>query len=90
MDQSYRIPLIVHTPNCKEQLIDQMTEPVDIAPTIIDWLDGNMPADWNGRSLLSIVKNTQPQLPPREFVVFEWDFRELYYTDFVEKLKLAP
>ena len=40
MDQSYRIPLIVHTPNCKEQLIDQMTESVDIAPTIIDWLDG--------------------------------------------------
>jgi arylsulfatase A-like enzyme len=67
-----------------------MTESVDIAPTIIDWLDGNIPADWNGRSLLSIVKSTQPQLPPREFVVFEWDFRELYYTDFVEKLKLAP
>ena len=89
-DQSYRIPLIVHTPNCKAQLIDQMTESVDLAPTIIDWLGGDIPADWNGRSLLSIVGNTQFQLPAREFVVFEWDFRELYYTDFVEKLKLAP
>ena len=89
-DQSYRIPLIVHTPNCKAQLIDQMTESVDLAPTIIDWLDGDIPADWNGRSLLSIVGNTQFQLPAREFVVFEWDFRELYYTDSVEKLKLAP
>ena len=89
-DQSYRIPLIVHTPNCKTQLIDQMTESVDLAPTIIDWLDGDIPADWNGRSLLSIVGNTQFQLPAREFVVFEWDFRELYYTNFVEKLKLAP
>ena len=89
-DQSYRIPLIVHTPNCKAQLIDQMTESVDLAPTIIDWLGGDIPADWNGRSLLSIVGNTQFQLPAREFVVFEWDFRELYYTDSVEKLKLAP
>ena len=89
-DQSYRIPLIVHTPNCKAQLIDQMTESVDLAPTIIDWLDGDIPADWNGRSLLSIVENTQFRLPPREFVVFEWDFRELYYTDSVEELKLAP
>ena len=89
-DQSYRIPLIVHTPNCKAQLIDQMTESVDLAPTIIDWLGGDIPADWNGRSLLSIVGNTQFQLPAREFVVFEWDFRELYYTDSIEKLKLAP
>ena len=89
-DQSYRIPLIVHTPNCKTQLIDQMTESVDLAPTIINWLGGDIPADWNGRSLLSIVENTQFQLPPREFVVFEWDFREPYYTDFIEKLKLAP
>jgi len=89
-DQSYRIPLIVHTPNCKAQLIDQMTESVDLAPTIIDWLGGDIPADWNGRSLLSIVGNTQFQLPAREFVVFEWDFRELYYTDSVEELKLAP
>ena len=92
-DQSYRIPLIVHTPNCKEQLIDQMTESVDLAPTIIDWLGGDIPADWNGRSLLSIVKNTQPQLPPREFVVFEWDFRELYYTSihyFVSQLSYIP
>ena len=89
-DQSYRIPLIVHTPNCKAQLIDQMTESVDLAPTIIDWLGGAIPADWNGRSLLSIVGNTQFQLSAREFVVFEWDFRELYYTDSVEELKLAP
>ncbi len=89
-DPSFRIPLIVHAPNCKGQLIDQMTESVDLAPTIIDWLDGNIPADWNGRSLLSIVGNTQPQLPPRDFVVFEWDFRERYYTDFIEKSELAP
>ena len=89
-DPSFRIPLIVHTPNCKGQLIDQMTESVDLAPTIMDWLGGNIPADWNGRSLLSIVENTQPQLPPRDFVVFEWDFRERYYTDFIEKSELAP
>ena len=89
-DQSYRIPLIVHTPNCKAQQIDQMTESVDLAPTIIDWLGGDIPVDWNGRSLMPIVENTHTQIPPREFVVFEWDFREPYYTDFVEKLKLAP
>ena len=89
-DQSYRIPLIIHTPNCKTQIIDQMTESVDLAPTIIDWLGGEIPVDWNGRSLLSIVESGKTKIPSREYVIFEWDFRELYENKSLKKIKIAP
>ena len=89
-DQSFRIPLIIHIPNCKTQIIDQMTESVDLAPTIIDWLGGEIPVDWNGRSLLSIVESGKTKIPSREYVIFEWDFRELFENKSLKKIKIAP
>jgi len=89
-DQSYRIPLIINTPNCKQQIINQMTEHVDLAPTIIDWLGGEVPVDWNGRSLLSNVESGKSKLPNREYVIFEWDFRDLFETKNSKDTKLAP
>ena len=56
-DQSYRIPLIVYTPNCKPQMLNEMTESVDLLPTIIDWLGGEIPIDCNGRSLISNIES---------------------------------
>jgi len=87
-DQSYRIPLIVYTPNCKPQLINEMTESVDLAPTIIEWLGGEIPVDWNGRSLLSNIRDEKSKPPNRDYVIFEWDFRELYENK--DSKKLAP
>ena len=89
-DQSYRIPLIIYIPNCKQQIIDPMTESVDLSPTIIEWIGGQIPPDWNGRSLLSTIESDKSMFPSREFVIFEWDFRELYENNFSQKLKLAP
>ena len=73
-DQSYRIPLIIHTPNCKSQMINEMTESVDLLPTIINWLGGEIPIDCNGRSLISNIENGKANLPIRDYVIFEWDF----------------
>jgi len=67
-----------------------MTESVDLAPTIIDWLGGEIPVDWNGRSLLSIVESGKTKIPSREYVIFEWDFRELYENKSLKKIKIAP
>jgi len=87
-DSSYRIPLIIHVPGQKPALINEMTESVDLAPTILDWLGGDIPLDWNGRSLLPYVNNQKSELPPKDYVVFDFDFRD--GTSFVADKKLAP
>jgi arylsulfatase A-like enzyme len=89
-DSSYRIPLIVHVPEQSAKIITEMTESVDLSPTILDWLDAEIPTNWNGRSLLPTVENTDKKLEPRDFVVFEFDFRENHYSSFVENKQLAP
>ena len=87
-DSSYRIPLIIHIPGQQPSLINEMTESVDLAPTILDWLGGDIPLDWNGRSLLPYLNNQKSELPPKDYVVFDYDFRE--WTSFVADKKLAP
>ena len=89
-DSSYRIPLIVHVPEQNHKIVEEMTESVDVSPTILDWLGAEIPTNWNGRSLLPIVENTDKKLEPRDFVVFEFDFRENHYSSFVENKQLAP
>ena len=87
-DSSFRIPLIVHTPGQKPNIINNLTESVDLAPTIIDWLGGEIPIDWNGQSLMPYIKNTKKNLKEKQFVVFDWDFRD--FTSFVKNKKLSP
>ena len=89
-DQSYRIPLIVYTPNCKPQMLNEMTESGDLLPTINDWLGGEIPIDCNGRSLITNIESGKPNLPNRDYVIFEWDFRDLYLNKNSKKLTLAP
>jgi arylsulfatase A-like enzyme len=89
-DASYRIPLIIHIPGEKKQIINDFTESVDIAPTILDWLNISIPTDWNGQSLLASIKNSTNKLPSKEYVIFDWDFRENHYTSFVQNKELAP
>jgi len=87
-DSSYRIPLIIHIPGQQPSLINDMTESVDLAPTILDWLGGDIPLNWNGHSLLPYLNNKKNELPPKKYVVFDYDFRE--WTSFVANNKLAP
>ncbi len=89
-DDSYRIPLIIHIPNSKPKLINNMTESVDLAPTILDWLNAKIPINWNGRSLLPIIQRDKLKVPNREYVIFEWDFREIYENKSLKKIKIAP
>ena len=71
-------------------MINDFTESVDIAPTILDWLEAEIPTDWNGQSLLSTIKNTSNKTIPKEYVIFDWDFRESHYTSFIKNKELVP
>lgn len=77
-DASNRVPLIIRDPRRLAHsgggTVTAFTESVDIAPTIIDWLDGAVPHTWDGRSLLPWLSGETP--PWRDAVFWEYDFRE--------------
>jgi len=89
-DSSFRIPLIINVPNTSPKMLDTFTESVDIAPTILDWIEGKIPQDWNGQSLIPIIRDSKNKYVNKKYVVFDWDFRESHYSSFVEKKQLAP
>ena len=87
-DSSYRIPLFIYVPQNNPKKINHLTESVDVAPTILEWLGGEIPIDWNGQSLMHNIYDQYEKSPNKEFVVFDYDFRES--TEFVKDKKLAP
>ena len=87
-DSSYRIPLFIYIPNRNPKEINHLTESVDVAPTILEWLGAEIPIDWNGQSLMYNIDDQYNKLSNKEYVVFDYDFRE--NTSFVKDKKLAP
>ena len=87
-DSSYRIPLFIYIPNRNPKEINHLTESVDVAPTILEWLGAEIPIDWNGQSLMHNIDDQYNKLSNKEYVVFDYDFRE--NTSFVKNKKLAP
>ena len=74
-DGSYRVPLIIRDPRkASSRKIDLFTEHVDIAPTILDWLDAAVPYAWDGRSLMPLMQGETPA-DWRDGVFLEFDFR---------------
>ena len=89
MDSAYRIPLIIHDPNLKPQVILNFTESVDLAPTIIEWIGSDVPINWSGQSLLEYMKNGNDPLA-KKYIIFEFDFRASFLTTFVKNKVLTP
>lgn len=61
-----RVPLIIHWPSGAEAFRAQFTEPVgllDVAPTILQYLVAPRPAQFQGRSLLDLLRGKLPQGP---------------------------
>jgi arylsulfatase A-like enzyme len=80
-DQAFRIPLIIRDPRPAAQArrgrrVSAFTEAIDVAPTIIDWLGGEVPRSMDGRSLLPFLEGGTPA-GWRDHVFFEHDFREV-------------
>jgi arylsulfatase A-like enzyme len=88
-DSSYRIPLVIHNPDEKNYEINDFTESVDLAPTILNWLNVDIPINWSGESLIDYTKKGRRE-SIKSHVVFEFDFSENHYSHFVKELKLSP
>jgi len=79
-DQSYHIPLIIRDPKALEshgKQIEAFTENVDLMPTMLDWLDLDIPVQCDGASLVPTIKQGVIQTNWRKEVHWEFDFRNI-------------
>ncbi|TPW30284.1 alkaline phosphatase family protein [Pararhizobium mangrovi] len=75
-DAAFRVPLLVRDPllpGSHDTALDIMSEAVDIAPTILDWLGLAPPPAFNGRSLLPQLRGEESKAK-RDYVFFELDY----------------
>ncbi|MFZ1727917.1 MAG: alkaline phosphatase family protein [Albidovulum sp.] len=73
-DAAYHVPLIIRDPHATPgQKVTAMTESVDIAPTILDWIGRTAPEAMDGRSLLPFARGITAD-GWRDAVFLEADF----------------
>lgn len=75
-DPAYKVPLVIRDPDQPKQhgtKVTQLTESIDIAPTILDWLGLRIPSAMHGASLRPFLNGVTPK-KWREFVHMELDF----------------
>jgi arylsulfatase A-like enzyme len=81
-DESFRIPLVIKDPGSSHtagHIEDAPTESIDVMPTILDWLDGEIPPAIDGASLRPLIHGTRPA-DWRTELHYEYDFRDIYYS----------
>ena len=79
-DESFRIPLVIVDPDAPEQagrIEAAPTESIDLMPTMIDWLGGEVPRACDGRSLRPLVHDAKPA-DWRTELHYEYDFRDTF------------
>ncbi|WP_207478506.1 phosphoric/sulfuric ester hydrolase PehA [Arenibaculum pallidiluteum] len=80
-DESFRIPFVVKDPDSPGRrgvIEDAFTESVDVMPTVIDWLGGEVPRACDGRSVLPLLRGGAPR-DWRTELHYEFDFRDVFY-----------
>ena len=60
--------------------VTELTQAIDVMPTILDWIGLEVPRTCDGRSLVPFLKGKTPD-EWRQFVHFEHDFREVRSQD---------
>ena len=81
-DESFRIPLVIKDPDAPERagiIESAFTESVDVMPTILDWLGGEIPRASDGASLIPLVRGVTPA-GWRDALHYEYDFRDVHYS----------
>jgi arylsulfatase A-like enzyme len=78
-DQAFHIPLIVRDPTpearqARGSIVDAFTESIDVMPTIIESIGGEIPVQCDGRSLLPFCRGERPQGWRQEYHA-EFDLR---------------
>jgi arylsulfatase A-like enzyme len=77
-DPAFRVPLIIRDPRQVARhgtSVAALTESIDIAPTILNWVGREAPASMNGRGLQPFLKGQMPQ-DWKDCVHLELDFGE--------------
>ncbi len=72
---SVKVPLIIYDPEsrAKGQVIDDLVEAIDLAPTFIETMGGEAPAHiLEGRSLMPFLRGEAPEW--REYAISEYDY----------------
>ncbi|HWK44652.1 MAG TPA: alkaline phosphatase family protein [Stellaceae bacterium] len=83
-DESFRIPLVIRDPSAaakasRGSIVSQFTGSIDVMPTILDWLDAEIPRTADGRSVLPFC-HSQPPTDWRTEIQYEFDFRDVFYS----------
>ncbi len=81
-DQSFRIPLVVKDAGEASRagsVESAFTESVDIMPTILEALGGEIPRACDGASLLPLLAGDVPA-GWRDALHYEYDFRDIFYS----------
>jgi arylsulfatase A-like enzyme len=94
-DESYYIPLIIRDPRPvanpgRGKQFDAFTENVDLMPTILDWLEIEIPAQCDGQSLLPMMHSGERPESWRREVHWEFDFRRLYSLSTAGAFDFSP
>ena len=80
-DESFRIPLVVKAPEAAARAgeVDaRFTESIDVMPTILEWLGGEIPRTVDGASLLPLLDGSATEW--RDLLHYEYDFRDVFYS----------
>ncbi len=79
-DESFRIPLVIREPGGRAGVVeDAFTESIDVMPTVLDWLGGEIPPACDGASLVPLLHGGRPA-GWRTLLHYEYDFRDVYYS----------
>jgi len=95
-DQSFHIPLIIRDPDASADdtrglKLDRFTENIDIMPTMLEWLDIEIPVQCDGMSLVPSLKTGRFPSNWRHEVHWEYDFRDIPKGQALENaLELTP
>ncbi len=81
-DASYHIPLIIRDPHRQSdehrgKHLSAFSENIDIMPTMLDWLDIDIPLQCDGMSLLGAVRSGKFPDNWRKEAHWEFDFRDV-------------
>ena len=89
-DESFRIPLVIKADRNPRagQVEHAYTESIDLMPTMLDWLGGEVPRSCDGMSLVPLVEHGRPD-GWRDALHYEYDFRDVHYSTPETDLGLA-
>ncbi len=89
-DASYHIPLIIRDPDKRSDVsrgkrLSGFTENIDIMPTLLAWLDMEVPLQCDGVSLLTPIRHGEFPRNWRDCAHWEYDFRDVEKGEAVEQ-----